>query len=108
MAIPPSMSERADPRMRGADPPKNPKYVACVGRPPHARGGRDGAGGAERHQRQTPACAGRTSGRLRLHRGHEADPRMRGADPVLYLIDPIHLSKKIDANMFIAIRAEPS
>ena len=69
-----------DPRLRGedagfADPP-----ISSFGRPPPARGGRDGGRAEHDHCRKTPACAGRTRRRRPAPPWKWEDPRLRGED----------------------------
>ena len=68
------------PRMRGEDLVRVPKLARKLGSPPHARGRPAGQPPPLKHQRITPACAGKTGILTRRPACPWDHPRMRGED----------------------------
>src|SRR5947209_8031502 len=71
-----------DPRMRGDDTGAADRGSAPQGRPPHARGRRDGPGRRLGSVGKTPACAGTTFAAAADCETRREDPRMRGDDAI--------------------------
>ena len=71
---------RDHPRMRGEDPQLLRQDRRGDGSPPHARGRLGDYANPDTASRITPACAGKTAGRMSMETGPPDHPRMRGED----------------------------
>ena len=68
------------PRLRGEDAELTWQATAALETPPLARGRRRGSHGGRQGERNTPACAGKTSGTPSSRRLPWKHPRLRGED----------------------------